>query len=86
MPYEKIERADGEGSLRIGKSLTFREDMYNLCFIAQVKTMYRESCEEKDQRLQDRLKQTQIQVLGDMPPTAPVIKEEDPVEEEEEKK
>ena len=44
--------------------------------------MYRESCEEKDQRLQDRLKQTQIQVLGDMPPTAPVIEEEDPVEED----
>ena len=30
-------RPDGEGPLRIGETLTFREDMYNLCFIAQVK-------------------------------------------------
>ena len=32
--YKDKERNDGEGNLRIGEPLEFREDMYNLCFIA----------------------------------------------------
>ena len=32
--YKDRERHDGEGNLRIGEPLTFREDMYNLCFVA----------------------------------------------------
>ena len=46
-PYVERERSDGDGNLRIGTALTFREDMYNLCFIAQVKQMYTQHCDEQ---------------------------------------
>ena len=43
--YLEREREDGEGEHRVGEFLTFREDMYNLCFISQVRRIYKEKCE-----------------------------------------
>ena len=35
--YKDKERKNGEGNLRLGKPLQFREDMYSRCFVSQVK-------------------------------------------------
>ena len=40
-PYEEREREDGEGAHRINTPFTFGENMYGLCFIAQVKSIYK---------------------------------------------
>ena len=56
--------------------------MYNLCFVAQVKTMYRESCEAEDEDLKDRKKRAGIIMFGDEPPQVDKIVEEDPVGED----
>ena len=46
-PYVERERKDGEGPLRINTQLPLKEDMYNLCFVAQVKEMYKNNCDSK---------------------------------------
>ena len=56
--------------------------MYNLCFVAQVKTMYKESCEAEDEDLKDRKKRAGIIMFGDEPPQVDKIVEEDPVGED----
>ena len=43
-PYRTRFRDIGEGELRLGKSFRFREDMYSLLFIGQVKPEYYEQC------------------------------------------
>ena len=56
--------------------------MYNLCFVAQVKTMYRDCCEAEDEDLKDRKKRAGIIMFGDEPPQVDEIVEEDPVGED----
>ena len=57
--------------------------MYNLCFVAQVKTMYKESCAAEDDDLKDRKKRASIIMFGDEPPQVDKFEEEDPVCEDE---
>ena len=57
--------------------------MYNLCFVAQVKTMYKECCEAEDEDLKDRKKRAGIIMFGDEPPQVDKFEEEDPVCEDE---
>ena len=40
-PYEERGRDDAEGAHRINTPFTFGENMYGLCFIAQVKSIYK---------------------------------------------
>ena len=49
MPYVTRCREKGEGYIRIGRSLDFREDMYSLLFIAYVKDEYKNKCEDMKQ-------------------------------------
>ena len=59
--------------------------MYNLCFVAQVKTMYKKCCEDEDDDLKDRKKRAGIIMFGDEPPQMDKFEEEDvPCEDEEE--
>ena len=46
MSYIDQPRDAGEGQVRIGKSMTFREDMYNICFVSMVEKLYIDHCEE----------------------------------------
>ena len=39
--YKEIKRLPGTGALRIDQPVEFREDMYSLFFVAQVKPMYK---------------------------------------------
>ena len=56
--------------------------MYNLCFVAQVKTMYRESCEAEDEDLKDRKKRAEIRMFGNEPPQNDEFEEEEPPQED----
>ena len=47
--------------------------MYNLCYIAQVKTMYKLKCEEEDEIKEERKKRARIKVFGEEPPQAEPI-------------
>ena len=82
--YKERARSDGEGSLRIGEAMTFREDMYNLCFVAQVKLMYKEACEAEDQELETKMQLVRTKVYGEEPATVEDVEEEWPPEEDEE--
>ena len=44
MPYKDRERFYGTGPLRIGKPFTFKEDIYSLLFIANVRREYKDQC------------------------------------------
>ena len=39
-------RDPGSGDLRIGKVMTFREDMYSLLFLTNLQDEYRKACED----------------------------------------
>ena len=43
-PYVERNRGSGLGPLRIGMPLTFKEDIYSLLFIANVKGEYKDQC------------------------------------------
>ena len=43
-PYVKRERFHGTGPLRIGQVFTFREDIYSLLFIANVRSDFKDQC------------------------------------------
>ena len=82
-PYVERVRDDGEGSLRVGEALTFREDMYNMAYVLQVKSMYKDACEAENEELENRLERAKINLFGDEPKYPPVkeFEEEEPVEE-----
>ena len=82
-PYVDRGRDDGEGSLRVGEPLTFREDMYNMAYVLQVKSMYKDACKKENDELDYRLERAKINLFGDEPKFPPVeeFEEEDPVEE-----
>lgn len=65
--YEDRDREDGEGPARINTPFTFGENMYGLCFIAQAKTLYKQSCEEQADDTDAYMKRVFIKVLGDDP-------------------
>ena len=58
--------------------------MYNLCFIAQVKTMYKLKCEEEDENEEERKNRARIKVFGEEPPQAEPIEFEGEIHQEEE--
>ena len=58
--------------------------MYNLCFVAQVKTMYKEKCEEEDEIEEERKQRAGIKVFGEEPPQAESIEFEEEIVQEEE--
>jgi hypothetical protein len=66
-PYEDRDRDDGDGPARINTPFTFGENMYGLCFIAQAKTLYRQSCEDQADDTDSYMKRVFIKVLGDDP-------------------
>ena len=82
-PYVERVRDDGEGALRVGEALTFREDMYNMAFVLQVKSMYKDACEAEDKENEERIKRAKINLLGEEPniPEVADFEEEDVVEE-----
>ena len=53
--------------------------MYNLCFIAQVKTMYKEKCEEEAEIEEERKKRARIKVFGEEPPQAESLEFEEEI-------
>ena len=53
--------------------------MYNLCFVAQVKTMYKEKCEEEDEIEEERKQRAGIKVFGEEPPQAESIEFEEEI-------
>ena len=85
-PYVDRVRDDGEGSLRVGEPLTFREDMYNMAYVLQVKSMYSQACKTEDDENEERIERAKINLLGEEP-SFPVVEdfvEEDVVEEAQE--
>ena len=72
-----MERHDGEGTLRIGEPLTFREDMYNLAFITQVKKMYKESCDGQQEEDDAKIARVKVKIFGAEP-----VPPEDPEDDE----
>ena len=82
-PYVERVRDDGEGSLRVGEALTFREDMYNMAFVLQVKSMYKDACEAENDENEERIKRAKINLLGEEPniPEVADFEEEEVVEE-----
>ena len=85
-PYVDRVRDDGEGSLRVGEPLTFREDMYNMAYVLQVKSMYKDACKEKDDENEERIERAKINLLGEEPikPEVADFEEEEVVEEAQE--
>ena len=72
----------------MGTSLTFREDMYNLAFISQVKSIYKESCESILENSESRRDKVKIKAFGAEPKVSTDFEEDnvdyDEVSEEEE--
>ena len=85
-PYVDRVRDDGEGSLRVGEPLTFREDMYNMAYVLQVKSMYKDACKEEDEQNEERIERAKINLLGEEPikPEVADFEEEEVVEEAQE--
>ena len=44
-----MRREPGQGALRIGEKLDFREDMYSLLFISLVRSQYKDWCDNADE-------------------------------------
>ena len=61
------ERLVGEGKVRIGSSISFREDLYNLCFVSQAKSIYRENCIENEANREYNLHKVRTKLLGEEP-------------------
>ena len=82
-PYVDRVRDDGEGSLRVGEPLTFREDMYNMAYVLQVKSMYSQACKDEDDVKEERIERAKINLLGEEPcfPVVEEFEEEKVVEE-----
>ena len=74
------ERLVGEGKVRIGSSISFREDLYNLCFVSQAKSIYRESCIEIEENREHNLHKVRAKLFGDEPPAPEDFEEENLVE------
>jgi len=55
---------DGHGELRVGTALTYAENMYSLCFVAQVKQQYGKWCKENEDTDEIRMKKVFVKVLG----------------------
>lgn len=47
--YREMRREPGQGPLRVGEKLDFREDMYSLLFISLVRSEYKEWCDNADE-------------------------------------
>ena len=82
-PYVERAREDGEGSLRVGEPLTFREDMYNMAYVLQAKSMYKDACKAEDDENEERINRAKINLLGEEPciPEVKEFEEEEVVEE-----
>ena len=80
-PYVERTRDDGEGSLRVGQALTFREDMYNMAYVLQVKRMYNDACEAENEENEKRINRAKINLLGEEPKEVEEFEEEDVPEE-----
>ena len=55
MIYSACKKEAGEGIKRINNPMLFREDMYSLLFIANLKPKYKKACEEKAQEDEDKM-------------------------------
>ena len=63
--------------MRVGTSLTFREDMYNLAFISQVKSIYKESCESILEKSEFRRDKVKIKAFGAEPKVSTDFEEDE---------
>ena len=60
-----MRREPGQGPLRVGEKLDFREDMYSLLFISLVHSEYKEWCDNADEEKSKQLEQVIAKVLNE---------------------
>ena len=61
--YSDQRREPGQGPLRVGEKLDFREDMYSLLFISLVQSYYKDWCDEQDEKKTEELDKVIAKVL-----------------------